>query len=67
MTDSEPNPTQPPTLARVCVRCPVCRQARRQQAGLAYWLVNKVERKLCVFGRAYERAFGRKPHEPIQP
>jgi len=51
----------------VCANCPVCRRARRQQRGFAFWLVRKVERKICLFGRAYERAFGRKPHEPIPP
>jgi len=66
VTNSEFNSNQPSTLAKVCVNCPVCRRARRKQKGLAFWLVSKVERKLCLFGRAYERAFGRKPHEPAK-
>jgi hypothetical protein len=59
--------SQPSALAKVCVNCPVCRHARRKQRGLAFWFVSKVERKVCFFGRAYGRAFGRKPHEPAQP
>ncbi len=51
------------TLAGVCRSCPVCRTARRHQAGFAYWLVNRVERSLCPFCRAYERVYGRKAHE----
>lgn len=50
-------------LARVCHSCPVCRSARRRQKGLAFWLVNKVERRLCPFCRAYERVNGRRAHE----
>ena len=49
-------------LARVCVRCPVCRRARRRQSGVACWLVKHVEAKLCPFCRAYERVYGRKSH-----
>jgi len=61
-----PTTHKPSFLARMCVHCPVCRRARRTQRGLAFWLVSKVERGVCPFGRAYERAFGRKPHEPEQ-
>jgi hypothetical protein len=50
------------TLADVCRNCPVCRTARRRQAGLAFWLVNRVEQHLCPFCRAYERVYGRKAH-----
>jgi uncharacterized protein CbrC (UPF0167 family) len=49
-------------LARVCVSCPVCRRARHRQRGLAFWLVRRVEAKLCPFCRAYERVYGRKSH-----
>lgn len=51
------------TLANVCRNCPVCRHARERQAGPAFWLVNRVERHLCPFCRAYERVYGRKAHE----
>ena len=47
-------------LAKICVACPLCRRARRQQAGLAFQLVQKVEEKICPFCRAYERVYGRK-------
>lgn len=50
-------------LARVCVKCPVCRRARKQQAGAAFWMVRTVESKVCPFCRAYERVNGRKAHE----
>lgn len=50
-------------LVRVCANCPVCRSARKQQAGAAFWLVRKVESKVCPFCRAYERVHGRKAHE----
>ncbi len=50
------------TLARVCANCPVCRRARQRQRGLAFWLVQQVEAKLCPFCRAYERVHGRKAH-----
>ena len=49
-------------LAKVCVNCPVCRRARRQQSGPAFQLVKQVETKVCPFCRAYERAYGRKTH-----
>jgi hypothetical protein len=50
-------------MAYVCRNCPVCRRARRQQAGAAFWLVNRVEQRFCPFCRAYERVYGRKAHE----
>jgi hypothetical protein len=49
-------------LAALCLACPVCRQARRSQAGIAFWLVKKVETRLCPACRAYERVYGRKSH-----
>lgn len=54
-------------LARVCANCPVCRHARRRQAGAAFWLVKTVEGSVCPFCRAYERVHGRKSHEPASP
>jgi uncharacterized protein CbrC (UPF0167 family) len=50
-------------LAAICVSCVMCRRARRKQAGLAFWLVRKVEGRICPFCRAYERVHGRKSHE----
>jgi hypothetical protein len=34
-------------LAKVCVNCPVCRNARQRQSGGMYWLVKQVESSLC--------------------
>lgn len=59
------NPRQGKVLATVCENCPVCRQARRKQRGLAYALVKRVEKHICPFGRSYERVHNRKPHEPV--
>jgi hypothetical protein len=50
-------------LAGVCRSCPVCRQARQRQSGLAFRWVNRMERGFCPFCRAYERVYGRKAHE----
>jgi hypothetical protein len=51
-------------MARVCAGCILCRRARRRQRGLAFWLVGKVETRVCPFCKAYERVHGRKAHEP---
>lgn len=51
-------------LAKVCLQCPVCRHARKHQGGLAFWLTERVETRICPFCRAYERVYGRKAHEP---
>jgi hypothetical protein len=50
-------------LARVCGSCPVCRQARKKQKGLAFHFVKTIEGDICPFCRAYERVYGRKAHE----
>ncbi len=50
-------------LAQRSVHCVVCRRARRQQAGLAFWLVRTFAR-LCPFCRAYAVVYGRKSYEP---
>ncbi len=52
-------------LARVCVNCPVCRRARKKQAGVAFRLVRKIEIHLCPFCRAYARVYGRPSHEAL--
>jgi len=51
-------------LARRCRECPVCRQARRRQGGLAWWFVRWIEGGVCPYCQAYERVYGRKAHEP---
>jgi len=53
-------------LAALCLACPVCRHARKRQAGVAFWLVKQVETRLCPACRAYERVYGRKSHAPLQ-
>jgi hypothetical protein len=50
-------------LAERSANCVVCQRARRQQAGLAFWLVKTFE-GLCPFCRAYEKVHGRKSHKP---
>jgi hypothetical protein len=52
-------------LAEICLNCMVCRHARKKQNGAAYWLVRKMESNVCPFCRAYERVYGRKPHDPL--
>lgn len=52
-------------LAKVCAHCLVCRQARRQRRGFAFWLVKRVENRLCPFCRVYERVYGRLAHEGL--
>ena len=54
-------------LANVCLNCPVCRRARQHQRGAAFWLVRKVEGRVCPFCRAYERVSCLKAHERRAP
>jgi len=52
-------------MARVCMDCALCRHARRKQKGLSFWVVKRVEGKICPWCKAYERVYGRKAHEPL--
>ncbi len=52
-------------MARVCEACPVCTHARTTQRGAAFWFVKSVEGKVCPYGQAYEKVYGRKAHEPL--
>ena len=52
-------------MAKFCVNCPVCKHARKEQKGVAFWFVQKIESDLCPFCKAYERVYGRKSHQPI--
>lgn len=54
-------------LAQKCLECPVCKRARRKQRGILFWFVKRVESGVCPQCKAYERVYGRKAHEPIQP
>ena len=51
-------------LAKVCLKCPVCRRARARQRGAAFLLAQKIEGRVCPFCRAYARGSGRRAHEP---
>jgi uncharacterized protein CbrC (UPF0167 family) len=51
-------------MAQKCVECTVCRSARKNQRGVAFWFVKKIENRLCPFCKAYEKVYGRKAHEP---
>jgi hypothetical protein len=51
-------------MAGVCLKCPICRRARRKQRGLAHTLVKKLEADICPFCRAYQRVYGRPAHAP---
>ncbi|MEA5113871.1 MAG: hypothetical protein VB050_07550 [Geobacteraceae bacterium] len=51
------------SLARICELCPVCRQARRFQRGIAFSIVKNIETSFCPFCMAYERVHGIKAHE----
>jgi uncharacterized protein CbrC (UPF0167 family) len=66
MSVQKPSPLDK-TLAGFCLKCLVCRRARRQQRGTAFWLVKHVEASLCPFCRAYERVYGCKAHERRTP
>jgi hypothetical protein len=52
-------------MAKKCLACHLCKQARRKQRGFAFWFVKKIEGGLCPYCKAYERVYGRKAHEPI--
>jgi len=51
-------------MAKKCVDCRVCKNARRKQRGFSFWLVSKVEGGLCPYCKAYEKVYGKKAHEP---
>ena len=52
-------------LARLCETCPACRSARKTQSGIAFWLVSRVETKVCPFCRAYEKVNGHKAQKNL--
>ena len=51
-------------LAKQCLECPVCKNARINQRGFAFWFVKFIERGICPACKAYEKVYGRKAHEP---
>jgi uncharacterized protein CbrC (UPF0167 family) len=62
--DKRPASALTEAMAKVCMQCPVCRSARKNQKGLSYSFVKNVEGGLCPFCTAYEKVYGRKAHEP---
>lgn len=52
--------------AAKCLECVLCKNARKNQRGLAFLFVKYVERGLCPQCKAYEKVYGRKAHEPIE-
>jgi len=51
--------------AQFCLDCPVCRRARLNQRGAAYLFVKHIDTRFCPYCKAYEKATGRKAHEPV--
>jgi hypothetical protein len=51
-------------MAKRCVECPVCKTARQNQKGLAFWFVKTIEGGVCPYCKAYEKVYGKKAHEP---
>ena len=52
-------------LAEQCLECPVCKRARKNQKGFAFWFVKTIEGGICPACKAYEKVYGKKAHEPI--
>lgn len=50
-------------MAQRCVDCKVCKKARKQQRGFAFWFVKNIENGICPFCAAYARVYGKKAHE----
>jgi len=50
--------------AQKCLECPVCKRARKNQKGIFYWFVRKIEGDKCPYCQAYEKVYGKKAHEP---
>ena len=53
-------------LAQGCIECPVCKGARKNQRGFAFWFVKFIEGGICPQCKAYEKVYGRKAHEPME-
>jgi len=52
-------------LAQGCIDCPVCKNARTNQRGFAFWFVKFIEGGICPQCKAYEKVYGRKAHESL--
>lgn len=53
-------------MAQVCLACPMCKNARKDQHGLMNTCVKNFTEAMCPFCQAYERVYGRKAHEPVE-
>ncbi len=53
-------------MAAVCIACPMCKNARKDQAGFTYGIVKNFAESICPYCQAYERVYGRKAHEPAE-
>jgi hypothetical protein len=53
-------------MAQVCMSCPMCKNARKDQSGLMNSCVKIFTESICPFCQAYERVYGRKAHEPVE-
>jgi hypothetical protein len=52
-------------MAQRCVKCKLCKYARKKQKGLIFNMV-RLESRICPFCRAYERIYGRRSYEPYE-
>ncbi len=53
-------------MAQVCLSCPMCKNARKDQNGFMNACVKNFTEAMCPFCQAYERVYGRKAHEPVE-
>jgi hypothetical protein len=51
--------------AKMCLECPICKNGRKNQRGLAYLFVKFVDRKICPACKAFEEITGQRAFEPI--
>ncbi len=53
-------------MAQVCMNCPMCKNARKDQNGWMNACVMNFTESICPFCQAYERVYGRKAHECVE-
>lgn len=53
-------------MAQVCMNCPMCKNARKDQSGWMNACVKNFTESICPFCQAYERVYGRKAHESVE-
>ncbi len=53
-------------MAQVCLSCPMCKNARKDQHGLMNYCVKNFTEAMCPFCQAYERVYGHKAHEAVE-